>query len=353
MPTFTLMPLMKCRAIALLLALGVAAAACQARHDGAETAALPPVGHYEGSLSVAGQPEVRAALDIRHPSPGHYEAELSAPAASALSFVADTIFFANNQLRLVRPARPGQALALTLDGDFWRGALTLDSVQASLILLRRGEPSPSTYRVEQVPQANGSAWLFSPADTGTAGPAVALLPDSATAAAAPLWADALARNGVIALVLPATGDATVAAEIPRLEAALRLLHGTAGADTATLGAWAAGPRTAALAQALRGADGLRVAFAIIQNAAAGPEERTALRELRKQKLPVLGLYGGPAGTARAATLRNAMGGRRDATVRAYRTAGTDLLVPGGLGPRLGPGLPDDVLEWLRGRSAAQ
>ncbi|MDO7847778.1 hypothetical protein Q5H92_15540 [Hymenobacter sp. M29] len=342
--------LLKSRAAGVPLALALlAAGGCQSQSDAATAAAPPPVGHYEGSLTVAGQPETRIALDIRHPSPGHYEAELTAPTAPGLSFVADTVFFGNNQLRLVRPARPGQTLRLTSEGDFWRGTLGMDSVQATTVLLKRGNPTPSTYHVEEVPQANGSGWLFGPADVGTLGPALALLPDSATAAAAPLWADALAREGTIVLLLPMAAAPTPETEMPRLRAALRLLRSTPGADTANVGAWAAGRRAAALAQAVAAPNGSRASYLIMQNASIDPATRAALRELRNRKLSVLGLYGGLGTGAQAAALRNALGGRRGAVVRSYRTGGADLLVPGGLSPRLGPGLPADVVEWMRSR----
>jgi hypothetical protein len=322
---------------------------CQPQQDQAEVVVVPPVGHYEGSFSVAGQPEVRAALDIRHPSPGHYEAEFMVPTVATLSFAADTIVFTNSKLQLTRPARVGQTLQLTQDGDFWRGSLTLDSTKASIILLKRGAPSPTAYRVEEVPQANGSAWLFAPADTGTLGAALALLPDAETAPTAAIWADALAREGIIVLLLPATDSADTATETPRLQAALRFLHGTAGADTTQIGAWAVGNRMAALAPALVGASAPRVAFLIAQNTAVSPYSRTALRELGTQKLPILGLYSGPAASTRANALRIAVGGRRSTTVRAYRATGPDLLVPEALSPRFGSGLPNDVLEWLRGK----
>jgi hypothetical protein len=306
------------------------------------------VGHYEGSFSLAGQPEVRGAFDIRHPSPGHYVAELSVPTASTLSFVADTILFNGSQLVLNRPARSGQTLRLTMDGDFWRGTMTLDSAKLTAILLKRGAPTPNTYHVEEVPQANGSAWLFAPADTGTPGAALALLPDAATAATAAIWADALAREGLIVLLLPAADSATTTTETPRLASALRFLRNTPGADTANVGTWATGGRATVLASALAEAGAPRTAFFIAQNAALTPDARTALRALRSQHLPILGLYGGAGATTQAAAMRNALGGRRGATARAYRTAGPDLLVASGLNPQFGPGLPGDVVHWLRG-----
>ena len=328
---------------ALLALAGLAA--CQPQHAPADTAAAPPVGHYEGSLGAAGRPQLRAALDIRHPREGHYDAELTVNGAAALSFVADTLLFAGNQLRLVRPARPSQTLMLTLNGDFWRGTLAVDSTAVPLILLRRGVPDPSSYRVAAVPQAGGEAWLFAPTDTDTPGAALALLPDAATAPTAALWADALARAGIIVLLLPPAADsATAATETPRLLAALRQLRATPGADTARLGAWAAGGRAAALAAA-----GPRLAFFIAQNAVVDATTRPAFRELRNRKLPVLGLYGGADAAVRAAQLRAAVGNQRGNLVRAYRATEGNLLSGAGLDSQFGPGLPGEVVEWLRAR----
>ena len=327
----------------LVLAL-LALVACQPQRPPADTILAPPVGHYQGSFGPAGGPQLRAALDIRHPRPGHYDAELTVPGAPTLSFVADTLLLAGNQLRLVRPARPGQQLTLTLDGDFWRGTLAVDSTTVPLILLRRGVPDPSSYHVAAVPQAGGAAWLFAPADTDTPGAALALLPDAATAPAAALWADALARAGIIVLLLPPPADsATVATEIPRLHAALRQLRATPGADTANLGAWAYGRRVQALTA------GPRLAFFIAQNAVVDAATRPALRELRNRKVRVLGLYGGPDALRQAALLRAAVGNRRGTLVRGYRTTGASLLTGQGLSAQFGPGLPGEVVEWVNGR----
>lgn len=350
MPTFACLRLLNPFRAAVLLVLAGAVAGCPPAQDAATTAATPPVGHYEGSLAPVGQPEVRAALDIRHPSPGHYEAELTVPTAPALSFVADTVFFRHNRLRLTRPARPGQTLALTLDGDFWRGTLALDSARAPAILVRRGAPAPRTYRTGKVPQAAGPVWLFAPADISTAGPALVLLPDAPAATAASMWADALAREGIIVLVLPTTDSASAADEAPRLQTALQLLRRTAGADTANLGVWAVGRRAGAVAQALAATDGLRAAFVIAQNPTLDPPGKTAFRELRSRKLPLLGLCGGPNAAAQARALRNALGsGRRGSAVHVYGTAGANLLVPGGWSPRFASGLPAEVVRWLRER----
>ena len=49
------------------------------------------------------------------------------------------------------------------------------------------------------------------------------------------------------------------------------------------------------------------------------------------------------GNAAAASLRGALRGR---TVRGYRAAGPDLLVPGPGGRTFAPGLPDAVAQWV-------
>lgn len=313
--------------------------ACQPTADRAAPAP-PPVGHYVGTVQPAGQPAQPAALELRHPAPGHYTAELAG--APGLRFVADTVAYRSGRLRLVRPGRPGETLELALDGDFWRGTLRLDSATAPVLLVRRGPPTPTAYRVEEVPQARGSAWLFAPADVRTPGPGLALLPDAATAAAGALWADALAREGLTVLLLPAADTAGPATTGALLRAARHLLGNTAGTDTANLGTWAAGPRADAVAQALAAPGGPRTAFFIAQNAPLDAASRAAYRELAHRRLPVLGLYGGP-GTAAAASLRGALRGR---PVRSYRAAGPDLLVPGPGGRTFAPGLPDAVTQWV-------
>lgn len=323
-----------------LLAGGPWLLACQSS-PGRTAPVPPPVGHYAGTVQLAGQPAQPAALELRHPAPGHYTAELTG--APALRFVADTVAYQNGRLRLVRPGRPGETLDLALEGDFWRGTLRLDSAQAAVLLVRRGLPTPTGYRVEEVPQARGSAWLFAPADVRTPGPALALLPEAATAPAGALWADALARDGLTVLLLPAADTAGPATTGPLLRAAHRLLHNTAGTDTANLGTWASGACADAVARALAAPGGPRTAFFILQNAPLAAGSRAAYRELARRQLPVLGLYGGPGAAVEAARLREALRGQ---PVHSYRTAGPDLLVPGPVGRTFAPGLPGEVTQWV-------
>jgi len=52
---------------------------------------------------------------------------------------------------------------------------------------------------------------------------------------------------------------------------------------------------------------------------------------------------------RAAQLRAAVGSRRGNLVRSYKAAGPTLLNGEGLNLQFGPGLPDEVVEWVRNR----
>ena len=305
-------------------------AACQSPPDtpGAQApAAHPPVGHFAGALTAPRRPELRAALEVRHPRPGHYDAELVVEAAPTLSFVADTVAFAGGRLRLVRPGYAGQVLALTQQGDFWRGSLAVDSVSYTTLLVRRGPPEPAVYRMrhDEVPHSVGEALLFSPADESLPGAALAVFPTAATVGTAPAWADALARQGYTILLLPAADTLTA----PALSAALAYLRRTPGVDTAQVGTWAAGRQAAALAAMLAQPGAPRTAFVVAQEAPVAAL-RGAWRTVA-QRRRVLGIYDAADATTvkTAAALRGALGR------------------PGRVLRGQGPGLSSSVAAWLR------
>ena len=264
----------------------VALAACQAQPEGAasQAAGAPLVaGHFAGTLQVAGRPSLRAALELRHPRPGHYDAELVVSTEPGLSFVADTLDFEDDKLHVERPGQPGETLTLTRQGDFWRGTLAVDSVSYPLLLVRRGPPEPAVYRVRRadVPGSGSPALLFSPADETLPGTALALFPTPLTAAKAPGWADALARQGHAVLLLPAADTLTPTA----LTAALALLRRTPGVDTARVGAWVSGAPAHRLPQLLAAAAGARPAFLVVYNAPAltlAPAARRSWRALARR-----------------------------------------------------------------------
>ncbi|MFD1871254.1 hypothetical protein [Hymenobacter bucti] len=330
---------MHCRAGALL-GLLVGLAACQAQPEaagGQASAATPPTGHFTGTLEVPGQPALRAALEMRHPRPGRYDAELVIATAPSLSFVADTLTFSQDTLRFARPGRPGQTLTLARQGDFWRGTLALDSARYPALLLRRGPAEPAVYRVrrDELAGPKGESVLFSPADETLPGIAIALFPTLATAPMAPAWADALAREGYTVLLLPAA-DTLVPAH---LSAALTYLHRVPGVDTARVGAWAAGGRATLLAVVLAEPTlgSPRPAFVIAQGAPAPTEATRPLWRNLARTERVLGLYE----TTDAATVRTA------ASLRAALANPQARVLRG-----QGAGLNEAVVGWLRELQAA-
>jgi len=316
------------------LSLLAALAACQPQPEtaGSQTgAAHPPTGHFAGTLTSAGHPDLRAALEVRHPRPGHYDAELVVDAAPTLSFVADTVAFAAGHLRVVRPGLPGQLLTLQQQGDFWRGSLAVDSTSYTTLLVRRGPPEPAVYRVQrdEVAGPMGDALLFSPADESLLGAGLAVFPTAATVGTSPAWADALARQGYTVLLLPAADSLTPLA----LTAALAYLRRTPGVDTMQVGTWAAGRRAEVLATLLTQPDAPypAPAFVVAQEAPAPTAAtRLAWRTLGQRKR-VLGVYEatGAAITKSAATMRGALG-KQGRVLRGQ-----------------GPGLTTSVAAWLR------
>lgn len=310
-------------------------AACQSQPDARATlasAAHPPVGHFTGTLEVPGQPALRAALEIRHPRPGHYNAELLVATEPSLSFVADTLDFKQNTLHVQRPGRPGETLTVQQQGDFWRGTLTVDSVAYPTLLLRRGPPEPTVYRVQrdEVAGPNGTALLFSPADESLLGAALALFPTPSSATSAPTWADALARQGYTVLLLPAADSLPPLA----LTAALTYLRRTPGVDTARIGAWATGSRATQLAALLTQPDTAvaQPSFVIAQEAPAPDAASRRTWHTLGQGGRVLGVYEStdPTTASAANSLRVALGGRRGHVVRGQ-----------------GKTLITNVVDWLR------
>ena len=296
------------RLLALGLGLGLGLGACQPGSRPDAAAPLPlPTGHFAGGLQVPGRPELRAALELRHPRPGHYDAELVLPQQPTLNFVADTLTFGGDTLRLARPGRPGETLTLGRQGDFWRGTLRLDSVRYPLLLVRRGPPEPAVYRVrrDEVAGTHGPALLFSPADESRPGPALAFFPTPPTAAEGPVWADALAREGHTVLLLPAADTLTT----PALANSLALLRRTAGVDTARVGAWLGGRAARQLPLVFAENTASRPAFVVVQDMPTPPlAARRAWRDLA-QREPLLAVYGlAPLNAAAAG--RALLGGQR-------------------------------------------
>jgi hypothetical protein len=323
-----------CRILAqpwLWLGLLASLASCHAQPDKAtETRAAepPPTGHFAGTLQGPGQPALRAVLEVRHPSPGHYDAELVLPEQPALSFVADSLTFTRDTLRLARPGRPGEQLALVRQGNFWRGTLRLDSASYPLLLVRRGDPEPAVYRVrrDEVAGTTAPALLFSPADESLPGLALAFFPSTTDALAGPAWADALARQGHTVLLLP-PADSLAA---PALANALALLRRTAGVDTARVGAWVNSSNAGLLPLVLAENTASRPTFVVVQAMPAPPlAVRRDWQALARQG-QVLAIYE-PSQLKTDVVQARALLGRQRVRQAA---AGT---------------LPSQVLDWLRER----
>ncbi len=293
----------------LLLGLLASLAACQARPDAAGAApATPPTGHFAGTVQAPGQPALRAVLEVRHPRPGHYEAELVLPEQPALSFVADSLTFTRDTLRLARPGQPGQQLTLARQGNFWGGTLGLDSARYPLLLVRRGEPEPAVYRVRRdaIASTDAPALLFSPADESLPGLALAYFPSTADGPAGPVWADALARQGHTVLLLPPADSLSA----PALANALALLRRTAGVDTARVGAWVNGPAAGLLPLVLAENTASRPSFVVVQNM---PAPLIAVRrdwQALAQRGHLLAVYDASQPRAAVAQARALLGARR-------------------------------------------
>lgn len=325
--------LLLCRIFArpwLLPGLLASLAACQPQPNTAATARAepPPTGHFAGTLQAPGQPAFRAVLEVRHPSPGHYEAELVLPEQPALSFVADSLTFTHDTLRLVRPGRTSQQLALVRQGNFWRGMLGLDSARYPLLLVRRGEPEPAVYHVQrdEVAGTTAPALLFSPADESLPGLALAFFPSVTDAQAGPAWADALARQGHTVLVLPPADNLSA----PALANALALLRRTAGVDTARVGAWVNGPSASLLPLLLAENTASRPTFILVQNMPAPPLAVRRDWHALAQRGQVLAVYDAAQPKAAVAQARVVLGAQHVRQAPAAK-------------------LPGLLTDWLRGR----
>jgi hypothetical protein len=311
----------------LLLGLLASLAACQPQPDTAKARAAepPPTGHFTGTLQGPAQPALKAILEVRHPGPGRYDAELVLPEQPALSFVADSLTFVRDTLRLARPGRPGEQLALVRQGNFWRGALRLDSASYPLLLVRRGDPEPAVYRVrrDEVAGTTATALLFSPADESLPGLALAFFPSTGDALAGPAWADALARQGHTVLLLP-PADSLAA---PALANALALLRRTAGVDTARVGAWVSGSSAGLLPLILAENTASRPTFVVVQDMPAPPlAVRRDWQALARQG-QVLAVYDARQPKAAVAQARALLGPRqvRQAPATTLQSQLTDWL----------------------------
>lgn len=323
------------------LGLLVSLAACQPQTGASSGRATdtPPTGHFVGTLTAAGQPDQRVALDIRHARADYYDADLLASTASSLSFVTDDLIFRHDTLRLGRPGQPGEVLTLRRQGDFWRGTLLADTTRYTLLLVRRGPPEPIVYQVRKLYLSPQTVLQFAPADESLPGPAVLLLPDAAHDGAATQWGDALARQGIkaqLALPHPQQGSAdTMSAGFVRQYLAY---VGGRGVDSTQVGLWLAGKVAAGLPAMLADtAERLPpLAFAVLLHPPLVPPRRRAAWQQLSRRLPVLALYNSSE-VAAATSMRAVLGRSASSRVssRYPPTAGGDQQMQA------------DVAAWLR------
>lgn len=333
-------------AIALLLA------ACSS--DGArDQATVPlPTGHYEGPINYRGS-QLRVALDLRETTPGQLQGEVSFPENPGISFPAQQLRYQEPQLRL--DERLGQAGGISLqairEGDFLRGVLSWDSVQADFVWVRRGEAAPRGYREQRLQLGAQTATLRLPEDTLATHPAVVLLNIPAGPAAR------LTRQGFVTLVLPlpATPDSAL---LQTIGGALAALRNQAGVDSSRVGLWSRGAATSWAAGAATQAQP-QAAFVVLEGAAANTAaEAKVYRQLSQQRIPTLGLYAALDTAVNvpesARRLRTALAFRRSGMVRTYPKATPHFVVPGRADsngqwqwPTSAPGYWEGLTEWLR------
>ena len=342
-------------------------AACSGRE---EPAKLPlPTGHYEGPVTYQGT-DLRVTLDVREPTPGQLQADLHFPDVAGLSFPVAKLRYKEPQLYFEQePGQPGNITVSAIrEGDFLRGMFTWDTIQTEFVWARRGQAAPRPYREQsaRLPGVGGAgrpeafARFLIPQDTALRYPAVVLLPDAATVAAAATRANLLARHGFVVLLLPAPArpDTPDSVLVQRTSAALRTCRAEGSVDSSRVGVWVRGRQAPAVATAVAEARPA-VTFVILEgvpiasNTAAKPFQRLA-----RQRIPLLGLYGTIDTTAQATEsarrLRAAIGFRRGNAVRVYPKANRNLTIAGFTTskgqwqwPQPAPGYADELLTWLR------
>ncbi|HEX8349457.1 MAG TPA: hypothetical protein VF598_05835 [Hymenobacter sp.] len=331
--------------------------------SGERSAGPLPTGHYEGPITYQGT-ELRAVLDLRESATGQLEADLRFPDNQNLGFPAENLRYNAPLLRFEQ--QPGAASNIVIEaireGDFWRGTFATDSAQADLLLVRRGKADPPSYGTQALTIRYGSQNMRStlrlPDDTLRKHLAVVLLPDSTTNLNR--TADLLARQGFATLITQAAPATPDSAAGQMAQAALATLRATPGVDTMRVGLWLTGAKAPlVLATSTRGK--VKPSFVVVQAVpVASSETQRFFRDLTRQRISVLALYGANDTTlnVRESTrrLRSALGSR-GSTVRLYPNANHDLVVPGGTRadgkwewPRPAAGYVEELLAWLRARS---
>ncbi|RSK37091.1 dienelactone hydrolase family protein [Hymenobacter metallilatus] len=324
-----------------------------------KTAAPPPTGHYEGPITYQGS-ELRVALELREIRPGQLQAEVRFPQLPELGFEPARVSYQAPQLRVAQQATGsgGIQVQAVQEGDFLRGVLSWDSLQADFVWARRGEAAPRGFREQALPGYQQLRLLL-PDDTLARHVTLALVASPATAAAAGQRAMYLARHGIAALVLPASATLPDSAGGVALAAVLAVLRQQAGVDSSKVGYWGRGRTTSMVAAAASLSP--RPEFVLLEGAAADTRDEAQLYSVfNRLRVPVLACYGALDTTVQvresARRLRTALGYRRGTQVRILPQATPDFVQPGRTRPdgqwqwpQPAAGYWAGMLEWLRQR----
>jgi hypothetical protein len=317
-----------------------------------------PTGRYEGTLRYRGA-ELPVVVNLYQDSASQaVQLQLRAPGAPLYSRWFDSVAYQAPTLSARLPG--GSRLTLREEPNFLTGAVWLhDTLRAELVAVRRGTPDLPAYAVARRTAA-GQPWQqhYVPLDTVQRRPAVLLWPDPGALGAAYGWADWLASQGLV-VTLAVPGGAPDSLTAQQLRTALQSLrdYGAAGVDSGRVGVWATGNGGRVAALAAGASPGLPAAFMVVQGAAFGPADRAGLRQLGRQGLPVLGLYGGRDTTVNvpisSQQLRLALGRRQGSGVKVYEQADRGLLLASkadsvGRWPQLPADLASSLGQWLGG-----
>ncbi|GAB3836993.1 hypothetical protein [Hymenobacter jeollabukensis] len=306
----------------------------------AEQQRAAPVGRYEGSLTYRGA-ELPVVLNVYQDSASRVvQVQLRTPGAPVYARWFDSVAYQAPSLAGRLPG--GGRLALREEPNFLTGTVWLhDTLRAELVAVRRGPAALPTYTVTRQAATNGAPAMlrYEPRDTARRRPALLYWSAAGAAGTAYGWADWLVGQGVVvAVAAPAAAPDSVAAQ--QLAAALQRLRADAGVDSARVGVWAVGPggRAAALAAAqLPGPP----RYMLVQGAAFSKTDRVWLRQLGRQRVAVLGLYGALDTTLsvpESSQLLRAAVRRRGSGVKVYEGANQALLL-------IRPEKPDSVRHW--------
>ncbi|RSK51149.1 hypothetical protein [Hymenobacter rigui] len=275
-----------------------------------------------------------------------------------LAFEPVQAFYKAPQLRLVQQAEGGISVQAVREGDFLRGVLNWDSLQADFVWVRRGTAPARGFREQVLPGRKGLRLLL-PDDTLTHHPALALVAFPATTAAATQRAMYLARHGVAALVVPTESTTPDSIAGATVSSALVALRRQTGVDSSKTGYWARGSSTRVVAAAA--AREPRPAFVVLEGAGADTRaEAQPYTVFNQLRVPVLGLYAALDTTVQvresARRLRTALGFRRGTQVRIVPQATPDFIQPGRTRPdgqwqwpQPAAGYWSGLVEWLRQR----